>query len=373
MQIPMGRVGMAASPAASKQQNIVPRQLMPSYPSATPPEGGGRMQHPVAAPPGSIPPPPPPHPPPSRSSTGDVRVQAPPRAKSDPWAFVSGIMTTDDRGNPLRTPEHVANTLHRFIYQPANKMPQADAQRADSVIDLVMVMSGTWPFHQRVQYERLRELVGLLLQYNSINRETLGRAISGAWLNFELGNRPDYTRQLTGFVMQIHLAHWQLLRIPLDCLPLNPDALPTWVDLLVPHYYLPPAQAVLEASAKEAGLEFYFAAVSNIGAAPPSQNASQNASQNLVQNPSQHPSRTPSRNASQEFLQQAPQNFPQSAAPTNLANLPMMQRPMPEQAPQQLPSLQPQKNPSQIPQTNAVTKRRKQRPNQKQNTNMAPP
>lgn len=125
MQVPMGKGGMAVSLVTSTQQNLMPRHLMPSYPSATP-VGGARTQYPAAAPPGyGLP-----LPPPAPSSTGSVRPQDSPGVKSELWSFVSGILTTDDKGNPLRTPDRVATTLHKYIYQPVNKMPQADGKQS---------------------------------------------------------------------------------------------------------------------------------------------------------------------------------------------------------------------------------------------------
>ncbi|KAK8136264.1 hypothetical protein PG984_004204 [Apiospora sp. TS-2023a] len=256
MQVPLGRAAMAASPAVSNQQTIMPRPLMQPHPSAAPPMGG-RMQHPAPAPPESMPPPP------GRSSTSGVRPQAPSRAKYNFWSFVSGMMTSDDRGNPRRTPDQVATTLRQYIYQPANKMPQADAerliaQRANNVINCITVMSGTWPFQNAMQSDRLNRLVGLLLGYNCIKRDTLGRAISKAWR--------------------------------------NPNTLPTWVDLVVPRDDYQPAQAELEARARAAGMGSFFARVPNNGSVRPSQN------------PTQNPSRNPSQKISQNCLQRPLQN-----------------------------------------------------------------
>lgn len=167
-------------------------------------------------------------------------------------------------------------------------------------------------------------------------------------VKFQLGNRPHYVQQLTGFVMQIHMVHWQLLSIPFMCWPLYPGVVPTWVDLLVPRDYCPPAQAELEARAKSAGVGLFFEAMSSTGSAPRSQN------------PPQNTSRRPS------------QNLSQNEAPTSVANLPTMQQPMPAQAPQQLDPQQPKTNPSQIPRTNTGTRKCRQRPNPNLNTNIAP-
>ncbi|KAK7954017.1 hypothetical protein PG988_014711 [Apiospora saccharicola] len=114
----------------------------------------------------------------------------------------------------------------------------------------------------------------------------------------------DHARQLTGFVIQIHMAHWKLLSIPWDCCPGNPNTLPTWVDLLVPRDDYQPAQAELEARARAAGMGSFFARVPNNGSVRPSQNPTQNPSQN----PSQSPSRNPSQKISQNCLQRPFQN-----------------------------------------------------------------
>ncbi|KAK8038192.1 hypothetical protein PG994_014959 [Apiospora phragmitis] len=174
-------------------------------------------------------------------------------------------------------------------------------------------MSATWPYYDAMQPVQLNRLVGLFLGSGCITREVLGRAISKVWLGFE--HQWDYARQLMGFVMQIHHAHWKLLGIRWECWPCNPDILPSWVDLLLPHEdNSSPARARREGRVMGYGVGFACAVVSGPAPRPPPR-------------PSQNPSQNP--------------------APTSVANPSMVERLMPAPAPPQLHSQQPRQGPSQ--------------------------
>ncbi|KAK8038191.1 hypothetical protein PG994_014958 [Apiospora phragmitis] len=129
MQCPPGSFNMVAGPTPSNQQNIMPRPPTQPPPSASPTAGGGRMQHLAAAPPGSMPPPPP-------SSAGSARPQATLRPRFDVWSLVSGMLKTDNQGNPLHTPQQVAEVLHQFIFESLHRMPFDDGKQPSTFLQL---------------------------------------------------------------------------------------------------------------------------------------------------------------------------------------------------------------------------------------------
>ncbi|KAK8066322.1 hypothetical protein PG997_013069 [Apiospora hydei] len=301
MQVPLDRLEIAVRPAVANQQRIMPRPPIQPSPSASP--------------------------------------AATPRPRAEMWTFISGILVTNEFGNPLRTPEDVARILYKFIVEPFKKMmPHVDddsersarklsAQRAELVIDWVLMMSATWPYIDAVQPVRLNYLVGLFLRSGCIKREVLGRSIYKTLLGFQRGNRMDYAHKLAGFVMQIHKVNWKLLGIRNGSFwPGTPDELPDWVNLLLPHKdNSPEAQAQRERPWTD-GKGLVNRVVS------------------VLRNPHGNPFRDP--------------------APTGATNPPTMQRPMPAPAPAPTPrqphAQQPQHGPSQKPRMKTGARPRRQ-------------